>query len=196
VSDPQAHQSPGQAFFPFVPIFLSKMAGKDDRAMYLLVANELNHIADSIPNDQDLKKDLKKDMKKLSERTKKLAEGGAPNLTNIFDIEDRLEALEKRVSELSEENRILRDRLEGHGEPVPVAFDMELYEANKKRYQSMRDLGKFQDRKGYYGLFLTDGRNLVFNLQSSALQFQKKLQDESAYTCMLHGENAECIGPI
>ena|ERR1044071_5414139 len=131
----------------------------DDMAAFLLVAKELNHvakelnhIADSIPDDhetrKDLKRDLKRDMKKLSGRTKQLAEGATPNLTHVFDLEDRIEALEKRVAELSEENRILKERLEERGDPVPVAFDVKLHEANERRYQSMRDLGKFQDRKG------------------------------------------------
>jgi TolA-binding protein len=157
--------------------------------LYALFAKKVDEIADLRPGNPGLNAMATK----LSERIHRLAEGETPCLTNIFDIEDRLEYLEKKVEELSEENKMLKDRVQ---EPLPVAFDMKTYEANEARYRSMRDLGKFNEKRGYYGLFLTDGRNLIFNLESSAIEFQHKLKDESAYVTMLHREVAESIGPL
>ena len=168
------------------------MTADIDSAMYLLVSKKLEHISDLCPDDHELRAQLKK----LSARTKKLSEGLTPSLTDIFDMEDRIEDLEKRVSELTEDNKRLKDRLQQHEGPTPISFDMKLYEANRERYQSLRDLGKFEDKKGQYGLFLTDGRNLVFELESSAIHHQQKAKDQSSFICMLHGENAECIGPL
>lgn len=119
-----------------------------------------------------------------------------PPLTHMSNLEDRIAALEERVNELTQENAQLKDRLREHEGPDPVKFDMQLYEANEARYGSMRDAGKLHGRKGKYGLFLSDGRNLVFELESSALMYKEKVKDESAYVTMLHGEGIESIGPL
>lgn len=78
----------------------------------------------------------------------------------------------------------------------PSGWDERVHEENTDRYFNLKTQGKFRGHEGSYGLFLSNGQNLLFELESSALLYKKKLGDANAYVTMLHGEEAETIGPL